>query len=86
MGLNEQIFEEDKVCSPELRSYELALHSTLCPQDPGLLQLMTTAAKAAFDFHISNEHLLVGEYEVKQSTSSNWLLCHLEAEVIVNAL
>ena len=35
---------------------------------------MVTAAKAAFDLHIPNEPLLVGEYEVQQSTSPRWLL------------
>ncbi|KAK4806246.1 hypothetical protein QYF61_013390 [Mycteria americana] len=55
-------------------------------EDPELHHLMVTAAKAAFDLHIPNEPLLVGEQEVQQSTSPHWLLCHLGEEVVIDAL
>ncbi|KAK4832416.1 hypothetical protein QYF61_023095 [Mycteria americana] len=54
--------------------------------DPELHHLMVTASKVAFDLHISNGSLLVGEYEVQQTISSHWLLNHLEEEVIINEL
>ncbi|KAK4828649.1 hypothetical protein QYF61_000297 [Mycteria americana] len=80
-----QIFEEDKVCSPEVLGCELAFHAPPCPQEPELHHLMVTAAKAAFDLHIPSEPIVVGEYEIQQSTPSHWLFYHLEEEVIANA-
>ncbi|KAK4807231.1 LOW QUALITY PROTEIN: hypothetical protein QYF61_024351 [Mycteria americana] len=55
-------------------------------KDPELHHLMVTAAKAAFDLHISNEPFLFCEYGVQQSTSPWSLLCHLDQEAVVDAL
>ncbi|KAK4807192.1 hypothetical protein QYF61_024312 [Mycteria americana] len=54
--------------------------------DPELHHLMVTAAKAAFDLHIPDEPLLVGEYEVQQTPSPRQLLYHLGQEVVVDAV
>ncbi|KAK4824552.1 hypothetical protein QYF61_016156 [Mycteria americana] len=55
--------------------------------EPELHLLIVTAVKAAFDLHIPNEPLIVGEYEAQQCTSPHWLLYHLEEEeVIINGL
>ncbi|PKU40775.1 hypothetical protein llap_8916 [Limosa lapponica baueri] len=51
-----QIFEEAQVCSPEVQGCQLAFQPPLCPQDPEHHLIVT----AAFDFHILNDHLLVG--------------------------
>jgi len=47
---------------------------------------MVSSAKTDFGLHIPNETLLVGMYEVPQSTSPHWLLCHLEEELVIDAL
>ena len=47
---------------------------------------MVTAVKAAFDLHIPSESLLVGEYEVEQSTCPHWFLYHLGQAVVTGAL
>ncbi|GAB0180562.1 hypothetical protein GRJ2_000521500 [Grus japonensis] len=43
---------------------------------------MITAAKAALEFHIPHQPLLVGENKVQYGICPCWLLCHLEKEVI----
>jgi len=46
---------------------------------------LTTAAKAALDFHIPHQPLLVGENTVQHHTSPRGLLYHLEEGVVINA-
>jgi len=47
---------------------------------------MVTAAKAALDFHIPHQPLLVGENKVQHRTSPCGLLSHLEEEFVTNAV
>ncbi|KAK4827407.1 hypothetical protein QYF61_017837 [Mycteria americana] len=75
-----QIPEETKVCSPEGQGTELA-----CPKGLECHHFMVTKAKAALELHIPYQPLLVSENKVQHSTSSRWLLYHLEKEVIINA-
>ncbi|KAK4822575.1 hypothetical protein QYF61_017161 [Mycteria americana] len=79
-----QIPEEDKVCSPEVQSSELAVRPPWCPKDPELRHFMVTAARAALEFHIPHQPLLAGDNKVQHNTSPHWLLYHLEKEVIIN--
>ncbi|KAK4822677.1 hypothetical protein QYF61_019044 [Mycteria americana] len=79
-----QIPEEAKVCSPEVQSTELAVHSPRCPKDLEFHHFMVTAAKAALELHIPYQLLPVGENKVQHSTIPHWLLYHLEKEIIIN--
>ena len=81
---SKQIFEEAKVCSPEVQGSELALYPHCCPKDLELHHFMVTAAKAALELRIPHQPFLVGENKVQCSTSPRWLLHHLENEVIIN--
>lgn len=46
---------------------------------------MGTSAKVSFYFHILNE-CLVGEHEIQQNTSPQWLLYHLSDEFVIDTL
>ncbi|KAK4806912.1 hypothetical protein QYF61_012645 [Mycteria americana] len=67
---SKQIFEEAKVCSPEVQGCELAFHPPPCPQDPELHHLMVPAAKVAFDLHIPNS---CGNAGHKYKLGEEWL-------------
>ena len=58
--------EEAKVCSPEVQGSELAAHLPRCPEDLRLHHFVVTATKAALDFHIPHQSLLVDENNVLQ--------------------
>ena len=79
-----QIPEEAKVCSPEVQGSGLAAHLPHCPKDLKVHYFVVTAAKAALDFHIPHQSLLVGKNKVQYRTSPRGLLYHLEEEVVIN--
>lgn len=62
---NNEIFEEVKVCSPEIQRCDLIFCPPPSSQDPELYHFMVTTAKAALGLHIPNEPLLVYEHEVQ---------------------
>lgn len=80
---SKQTFEEARVRSPEAQGCEPPPPR---PQHPEPHRLMVAAAQAAFDPHIPNEPLLVGEDELQQSPPPRRLLCHLEEDVVIDAL
>ena len=73
-----QIFDDAKLCPPEVQGCELAFYPPLSLWDPKLHRLIVTASKTAFQLHFTSEPLLVGEYEVQwapllTSSSVTWV-------------
>lgn len=56
---------------------------SLLPQDLELQHFMVTAAKAIHELHIPCQHLLLGENKIQHSTSTLWLIYHLEQKVVI---
>jgi len=78
------MFEEAKVCSPEVQACELAFGPAPSSQNPELSYLMLPAARTAFYLRIPSKTLLVDENDIQQSTSPHWLLCHMGEEVVID--
>lgn len=72
---SKQILE---VSSPGLCSCFLP---ALPSQEPECHHLVVTASRAAFELHISYKPSLVCMYEIHQSISPCWLVCHLSQKV-----
>lgn len=71
---SKQISEEAIVWSPEDHGCDPAFCLAYSCQDPKFHNLITTTAKAAPDFHISNQFFIVCKYQGQQSLSPPWLL------------